>query len=286
MEIAKKRRHLFLLSKVNTGKPLTEKELRELSALEAESEKNKSDKTTKSKSKPAGTGGKKNKQLSDLARELKSIGLLDSQFEDHFDLEKYPRVKAALENAVSQRIEDIIKQRFAGPAQTDYRKVTLMQLIDITVRSRRTIYDWLERGLPREADGNFWLPSFLKWFEKYTVEKLPARVVNSINPFQQKKAERLDIVLKKEKHELLDRTEVITGQIARHQNLINALRHKAEELAMLAHGQPQRKITKLINDFFDNILSQQCQVPESLKLSDEKTKLLEELLEGLVSESG
>ena len=226
----------------------------------------------------------KDTQFAALAAELKSVASLDSQFEDHFELEKYPRIRQALETAVTQRVEEIIRKRFVATAQKDYRKVTLQQLVEITGKTRRTIYDWINKGLPRNADGSFYLPSFIGWFEKYTIEKLPSKVIAEINPLQAFKAERLEIDLKKAKNELLARDEVMAGQVARHQNLINSLSHKAEEIAMLANGQPQSKISEMLNNFFDEVLSQQCQVPEQLQLPEEKAKEFEKLLNSLKSE--
>lgn len=286
VEIARKQRHLYLLQKVKGNRPLTAGELEELKKYE-QMPRTTGKKIVKGKKRQRGPRGRfvasgDDAQFKTLARELKSVAALDSQFEEHFELEKYPRVKAALEAAVSARVEEIIRQRFAAPAQKDYRKVALMQLVELTGRTRRTIYQWIDKGLPRNADGSFYLPSFLNWFEKYTIEKLPARVVAEINPLQAKKAERLEIDLKRARNELLPRREVMAGQIARHQNLINSLSHKAEELAMLAGGQPQSKIAEMLNNFFDDVLEAQCQVPEQLRLGEEAAKQFAKLLESLV----
>lgn len=285
-EIAGKQRYLHLLQKVRANRPLSAAELKELKKYEEMSTQTAEKKIDKSKIRRRGTGGRfaaltDDAQLTALAAELKSVAALDSQFEEHFELEKYPRVKKALEAAVGQRVEEIIRQRLAGPGVKDYRKITLQQLTEITGKTRRTIYDWLKKGLPRNADGTFDLGSFINWFEKYTIEKLPANVVEAINPLQAKKAERLDIDLARQRNQLLNRGEVMAGQIARHQTLINSLSHKAEELALLANGQPQAKIAELLNGFFDEVLKQQCQVPEVLQLPEEKTKQFAELLNGL-----
>lgn len=222
--------------------------------------------------------------FTELAAELKSVAALDGQFEEHFELEKYPRVKAALEQAISRRVEDIIKQRFAATEGTkkDYRRVTLMQLIEITGKKRRTIYFWIDRGLPREEDGTFLLPKVFEWLETYTenktLERLPDR---KMNPYQVNRARELAMHIAEREHQLLKRDEVMTGQVARHQNLINAFTHKSEELAMQAHGQPQSKIMELLGEFFDEVLRQQCSVPEQLHLPEEKAKLFSELLNSL-----
>lgn len=293
--------------------------------------------TTKETTKPKKpkAGGKKDGDLAALAAELKQVASLDSHLEEHFELEKHPRVKSALEKAVSDRVEDIIKHRFAGPVQKDFRKVTLAQLKritgktrrciydwigkglpreadgtfmlnkfvewitrpvqgncwkvtfaqlkELTGKSRRCIYDWIRKGLPREADGNFSLPGFFGWFETYTIEKLPAKAAAEISPFQAEKMKKLRIDIAESENRLLDRGEVLAGQIARHQNLISAFTHKAEEIAMLATASPkaQDKIEKALNRFFDDVLRQQCQVGEELKLPEEKARQFEKLLQGL-----
>ena len=292
VEIAQKQRHLHLLQRVRENKSLSAKEINELKLYESAAKKTAAEKLPEkkhSKNKKRDSKGKfkapaEDKQFAALAAELKSVASLDSQFEEHFELTKYPRIRQALEAAISQRVEEIIRERFVIAAQKDYRKVTLQQLVEITGKTRRTIYDWINKGLPRNADGSFYLPSFIGWFEKFTIEKLPSKVIAEINPLQAFKAARIEIDLKRARNELLSRDEVMAGQVARHQNLINSLSHKAEEIAMLANGQPQSKISEMLNSFFDELLSQQCQVPEQLQLPEEKAKEFEKLLNSLKSE--
>lgn len=81
-------------------------------------------------------------------------------------------------------------------------KISLPQLAEITGRCRRTIYDWLEKGLPREADGDFDLAKFIKWFEKYIKSKLPPRGIEKTNTIQQKRMELMDVKLEIKKMEL------------------------------------------------------------------------------------
>ena len=289
VEIAQKQRHLHLLQKVKGDKSLNAKELKELTQYEAEAAKQAKKKTPKDKRRRA-----RNKQgrfaaqtdepqLAALAAELKRLAAMDEQFESHFEgiLEKYPRVKTAWEQAISQRVEDAIRLRFATASQKDYRRITLQQLVEITGRTRITIYNWVNKGLARNADGSFYLPTFLAWFEKYTVSKLPPSVIAEINPLTKLKERRLQKDLDLADHQLLKRDEVMAGQIARHQNLINAFSHKAEEVAMLAVGQPQEKIAELLNNLFDEVLRAQCQVPEQLQLPEEKAGQFRELLESL-----
>ncbi|MGA1979477.1 MAG: hypothetical protein ABSG99_02775 [Sedimentisphaerales bacterium] len=294
VEIAQKQRHLHLLEKVRSNKALSPAELKELKRYEEMMGKKGTQNTERRR---RGVGGRFVKtadhrpqttdEFAALAAELKSVAALDSQFDEHFDLDKHPRVKAALEQAVSARVEDIIRQRFAGlgakKTHKDYRRVTFDQLAEIAGVKRRTVYFWIDnKGLKREDDGSFWLPTFFGWFEEYTkgkvLERLPDR---QMNPYQAGRAKELAMHIAKEEHQLLDRTEVMAGQVARHQNLINSFTHKAEELAMEAHGQPEAVIAKMLGDFFDEVLRQQCQVGEQLHLPEEKAKQFGELLRNL-----
>lgn len=288
VEIAQKQRHLHLLTRVRNNQYLSRAELAELEQLEKMTKKQK--KTVRGKIKKSARGkGKKSAKGGDkrrfraLAAELQTIAAADAEFDSHLSdiFGKYPRVKRAWEDALSQRVEDAIARKFPIIYKEDYRKVSLQQLVEITGRTRRTIYDWLKKGLQRNADGSFYLPSFLIWFERYTIEKLPPKAVAAANPLQAMKAERLELDLARARNQLLDRGAVIAGQIARYQNLMNSLTHKAEELALLCNGQPQAKMAELLNRFFDEVLQQQCQVPEELRLPEDAEKQFEKLLNSL-----
>ena len=140
-EIASKQRHLHLLQKVKANRPLSAAELKELKSYEEMAKKTakksvpctpRRRKTQKQVRKRDVDGKFKNAagsrinelQIKKLAAELKSLAAMDEQFESHFDgiLEKYPRIKKALEQAIAQRVEDVIQQRFASLDQKDYRR--------------------------------------------------------------------------------------------------------------------------------------------------------------------
>lgn len=305
IEIAQKQRHLHLLNRVKNNKPLTRRELKELAELEKMAQKEQ--RTVKSK-KNAAAGKKKrrrssghiknkdkrrrdwqapkkgDRELAALAKELKDVAAFDKKIGEHFDLEEHPRIKTALREAVSQQIEDIIKRKFRGKKYKDFRRVTFKQLEELTGRTRRTIYDWLGKGLKRESDGSFFLPTFITWFEQYTVEKLPAKAVAAANPYQKLRTEHLKYTLAEQKRELLRRDEVMAGYVARHQNLVTSFRHKAEDLLMEIQGLPESKKQEILNKFFDDVLTQQCSVPEELHLPEEIAELFAELLKKLKGE--
>jgi len=225
-------------------------------------------------------------QFRELTEEIVKLAAADAEIDTHLSdlFKKYPRIKAAWTDAITERVEAVLKSKFAGPIQTqkDYRNITFNQLVEITGKTRRCIYDWLRKGLPRNADKTFNLSAFIHWFEKYTIEKLPAQVVASINPLAKMKADRLEIDLARQRNQLLERTEVMAGMLARHQNLLNSFSHKAEDLALLCNGQPQAKITEILSSFFNEVLKRQCQVPEALCLPPNAAQQFSELLSGLV----
>ena len=296
VEIAQKQRHLYLLKKVQNNKSLTAKELKELQDYEEMADKQKTEvrsQKTKIEGRQRGPGGRfvktsaERQATSDdfaaLAAELKAVAALDSQLEEHFDIKKYPRIEAALEEAVSARVEEIIKQRFAKISHRDYRRITLIQLMEITNKGRRTIYFWIDRGLPREDDGSFWLPKVFEWLEKYTENKVMKRLPDrKMNPYQEGRVKQLRIDIAEREHRLLDRSSIMAGMIARHQNLINAFHHKAEELARDTIGQSQSKNMEMLGNFFDGVLRQQCSVPEQLKLPADIAEQFSELLRKLI----
>jgi len=285
VEIAQKQRHLYLLTRIRNNRHLSRAELAELEQLEKMTKKQKKTARDKGKKSAKGKGKKtvRGKNIRALARELRSLAAADAEIDSHLAsiFEKHPRIKIAWDQGIAQRVEEVIRDKFTEADLKDYRRVTLKQLVEITGRTRRTIYDWLKKGLQRNADGSFYLPSFLIWFERYTIEKLPPKAVAAANPLQAMKAERLEMDLARQRNQLLDRGEVIAGQIARYQNLMNSLTHKAEELALLANGQPKGKIAEMLNDFFDEVLRQQCQVPEELRLPEEAERQFAKLLRSL-----
>ncbi len=54
----------------------------------------------------------------------------------------------------------------------DPDRITISQLIEITGKNRKTIYDWHTKfGLPRNADRTFDMDVFIPWFEGFLIKK-------------------------------------------------------------------------------------------------------------------
>lgn len=186
--------------------------------------------------------------------------------------------------AAAKQIEGILRREIAHP-KVDFRHLPIAVMVEMTGKTRQTIHDWTTKhGLPRNADKTYDLAEFLRWFESFTIKKVNTSGKPSladIDPLKSVKAEKLKTDLQKQKGQLLDRGQVITGQLARLQSLVNSLARKPEELAMLCHGQPPAKIARILNTFFDDVRRQQCEVPAELQLPPDLAKQFAELLEKL-----
>jgi len=215
-----------------------------------------------------------------IADELRKLAELDGRFADSFDLEKYPRVKQALEDAVSARVEEIIRQRFADKPGRDFNGVSLNQLIEVTGKGRRTIYFWIRRGLPREDDGTFLLSKFFGWYEKYITEKLAVKN-KEVDPMREQKLRQLRMHIDEQMHHLLDRGEVLAGLAARVQKLVDVYAHRSGGAAAEAANQPLERVAEILNSLFDQLLESQTQVPEQLHLPEDVEKQFMGLLESL-----
>jgi len=196
--------------------------------------------------------------------------------------------KALVDSAIAgkqiaaKQVEEILRREIAHP-RIDFHHLTTQQMVDITGKARKTIHEWTtKQGLPRNSDKTHNLTEFLKWHENFIYKKVdtggrPSRA--DLNPYQQAKAKQLQNQIQKDRGQLLDRLQVVTGQVARHQNLVNSFSRKADELAMICHGAEQGKISEILNSFFEEVRQQQCQIPDELRLPPEAAKILMKLLE-------
>jgi len=184
--------------------------------------------------------------------------------------------------AAIKKIEVVLGREIAHKA-ADFSRLSIEQLVDLLGITRQTLHDWVtNQGCPRNVDKTFNLKIVLPWIIDFEMKKLNRSPCRSslarTDPFKAAKAEKLEMDLAVQRAQLLDRDEVIAGQLARYQNILNAFNRKAEDLAMVIHGQGPDKITEILNGFFDDVLRSQCKVPEFLRLTDENEKLLLKLL--------
>ncbi len=199
-------------------------------------------------------------------------------------------IKAALVTAAKEgkptaikNVARILRTEIAKTA-ADLAHVSIAQMIEITGKTRQTVHDWYTKyGLSRNSDKTFNLVQFFGWFEEFTIRKTrgAGKPLALTDPLKAAKAEKLELDLAHQRDQLLDRGAVLAGQLARQQNLVNAISHKAEDLSMLCHGQPPEKITVILSSFFQDLRSQQCQVSEQLRLPPQAAETFRKLLEEL-----
>ena len=209
-------------------------------------------------------------------------------------LEVYCEIKEALVdeakggNPVAIRaVENFLQEEKERPGFEPSR-VTMGQLAEITGKNRKTIHDWFTKeGLPRNADKTFDLGIFLAWFEDYTLQKV--RVPGGreppifTDPLRQMRAEKLKVELAKHRDQLLDRDEVIMGQIAWVQNIVSFCERGIGELSRLCSSQPREKIAEIARVFFQDLHIAAAKVPKELNLPAVKEKELIDFLLGLRS---
>jgi hypothetical protein len=167
-------------------------------------------------------------------------------------------------------------------------KLTITDIANVTGRSRHLVYNWTQRNnLPLGLDKTIELKDFLKWFETFTVESAVAKFgqkSDQTNQLHQVKAEQIKMEIKRRRHELLPREEVMRGILARHQVLINSMRQKAPQMAQLCQGQESERIIKIITDSLADICRELCQVPAQLCLPEPAAKAYQKVLEILNDE--
>ena len=196
-------------------------------------------------------------------------------------------VKQAIEGKPSaiKQIEMLLRQEIGRP-RADLTRLSIGQMVELTGKTRQTIHDWVvKHGLGRNADRTFDLKVFVQWLEEFAVKKMngsAGRFVGAeTDPLKVAKTERLQLELEKQKGNLLDRNQVIAGQMARQQTLVNTLDRKASDLAMLCQGQSAEAITKVLDGFFEDLRREQCQIPEQLQLPAAIAKKFRKLMDEL-----
>ena len=174
-------------------------------------------------------------------------------------------------------------RRDVAQPRVDWRHLTVGQAEEALGVSRQTLHAWsTKHGAPRNADGTVNLPALFCWvLEDWGARRGgPARAASptATDPLRQAKVEKLEIELDLQRGRLLDRTEVLSGLVARHQLVVSALGRMAAELpATLAHQPPDRMRTILVA-FADEVRRSLTQVPEQLRLPPAAAEILRQLL--------
>jgi len=184
--------------------------------------------------------------------------------------------------SAARHIEAILRKEIAIQ-QADFNHVTIGQLVELTGKSRQAVHDWtVKYGLVRNSDKTFSLAVFLRWFEDFTIRKVNnGSVRTETDPMKAAKVEKLEMELKRQRGQLLDRPSVMAGHLARYQMIVNALDNKADNLALACHEQKTEQIADTLSEFFAEIKQQLCDVPDELKLPVKAQKKFLELLQSL-----
>ncbi len=162
--------------------------------------------------------------------------------------------------------------------------ITTDQLAQLTKKSIQTIYNWINKSnLPRQANKTFDLGTFFSWYEEFLLKKSSGgdAAVTPLDPLKSVKAERIRLELQKSRNELLDRDEVIAGQIVWFHNILGIFERSIEELTRLCSNQPREKIAEIFESFFTRIHIESCKIPKEFHLPPAKERDLLEFLQGL-----
>lgn len=204
-------------------------------------------------------------------------------------------LKAAVMDAAREGKADAIRAVEAmlkdekETAGADLTRITILQLTELTGRTRQTIHNWYTKfGLPRNEDKTFDLSIFLAWFEEFLLKKAavgkkPAVI---LDPYRAMKVEKLKAELARHRNETLDRKAVIIQLVAWAQNLVSYCNRHNDELSRLCIGQPREKVLEIHRQFFRDLHASIARVPKELRLSEEKEKELVAFLLSLKPEKG
>ncbi len=174
-------------------------------------------------------------------------------------------------------------------AGSDLSRITILQLTEITGRTRQTIHDWFTKfGMPRNVDKTFDLSIFLAWFEGFLLKgsaKAEGPEIH-LDPLKQMKAEKLRVELARHRNEVLDRNEVMISLVAWAQHIVSFCDRGNVELSRLCVGQPREKIIEIHKRFFQDLHAETARVPKELHLPDDKEKELVAFMNSLKPKKG
>jgi len=186
------------------------------------------------------------------------------------------RIKAAMVQAAGSgraaavnHVLSVLRREVASP-RVDFRRLPVVLAEEAVGVSRQSLHAWWRRGgAPRNADGTIDLPALWKWREDELAARGPsARSLDETDPLKAAKAAKLQQELRFQKGRLLDRGEVVSGLVARHQRLVAVLHRKAAELSIVLQGQSQARIGEALDRCFSELRSASAEIPEFLHLPD------------------
>jgi len=204
-----------------------------------------------------------------------------TNLELHFEIRSAIIEEAKQGNLKALKTVDGLLSQDEEIKSVDFSHVSVQELADLTCKSRKTIYEWFGKGLPRNEDKTVDLSIFLTWYENYLIQRNGKGIKDfssSTDPLRSIRAEKLRVELNKHRNQLLDRDEVIMGQIAWVQNILDFCKKGVESLARMCVSQPREKIIEILKVFFSDLHGESSKVPHELKLPEEKEKQLREFL--------
>ena len=209
---------------------------------------------------------------------------------DQTQLEIYIEIKTAIVDAAKEGKADAVRmvEGFLLDEKEhpgfDPSRITIFQLTELTGKARQTIHEWFTKfGMPRNVDKTFDLSIFLAWYEQFLLRKESAGKVPAVelDPLKAMKAEKLKVELASHRNELLDRNEVVIGQIAWVQNIKSFCERSVDELSKLCCNQPREKIAEVHRSFFRGLLAETAKYPKEFCLPVALGRELVEILKKL-----
>jgi len=200
---------------------------------------------------------------------------------------KLALVKTAFEGnqTAIRTVENLLRAEMEYKISSGPQRLRITDIANLTGQLRGTVHNWVSRyQMPLGTDKTIELKDFVRWFETFTSEKAAAKnggKKDQSNRLHQVKAEQIEMEIKRRRHELLDRDEVMAGIVARHQLLVNSLKQKAPQIAQLCQGQKPERVIKIISDALADICRELCQIPAQLRLPESVARAYQNVLEML-----
>ena len=177
-------------------------------------------------------------------------------------------------------VENYLKDQDAQrPAGADLTKLLQKEIADLFDVTRITVNDWCNKQkCPRNSDGSYNLYEVIRWYGDYERGKTTGKMPTA-DEMREIKIVRLRREEAQARGDLLERDSVVAGFCQRFERIVTSCRHKARELAIMAHGQTVDAIEKLIAHHHEDIKRQWCELPEQLQLPTAAEEKLTECLE-------
>jgi len=203
-------------------------------------------------------------------------------------------VKAAIDGnqraiqIVAAKMEEDLEEKNAG--RRDWNIVTLNQIVELTGRSRQTVYSWRDKhGMPSMGVNKATrvdLRKFWPWFEEYSRRLITkgVKVTPSPPPLTQRKIRREDLQYKRDIGDLLERGHVIAWQISVIKIVLNAF-VRIPDLVNLMFNQSREVMVRILEDFQGDMVQKLEKIPDVLQLEPPAEAKLVELYEALNEES-